>query len=138
MSSIRILVIEDNAADIELLRFSLDRQGKEYDLEVLQDGEAALQFVEERRKGIRTEDPCVILLDFYLPKFDGLQILTALKLEPAITQVHVIVLSSMTDQLAEEEIRRLGANFRLKPVSLGQYIEFGAEIFALCDQGVLA
>ena len=45
MSWPKILAIDDSSTDIELLRFALDRQGEEYELEVLQDGTAALQFI---------------------------------------------------------------------------------------------
>ena len=63
MSIATILVIEDNVADIVLLRLGLDQTGEEYQLEVLPDGEAALKFIAEHRNGAKTHLPCVILLD---------------------------------------------------------------------------
>ena len=45
MQPAKILLIEDNEADVELLRFALDQQGEEFELEILSDGEAALQFI---------------------------------------------------------------------------------------------
>ena len=71
MSVPTILVIEDNMADVFLIRHALDQHGEAYQLEVLPDGEAALGFVAEHRSGIRQHDPCVILLDLYLPKTTG-------------------------------------------------------------------
>jgi len=75
----RIVVIEDNPADVDLLRYALDRQGEAYELEVLGDGEQALQFVHEHRTGKRDPEPCVIILDLHLPKYDGLEVLRAIK-----------------------------------------------------------
>ena len=140
MSQPRILVIEDNVADIELLRFVLDRQEKEYDLDVLKDGEEVLRFIEKHRAGVSASspDPCVILLDIHLPKHDGLEILNALKREPALTHIQVIILSSVASPEAMVGIRSQGALYRAKPVSLQQYMELGAEILELCREPVLA
>jgi len=58
MSRPKLLAIEDNPFDIELLRIALDNQGEEYELEVLQSGEEALQFIRENRTGTRAKEPC--------------------------------------------------------------------------------
>lgn len=137
MSRPRILVVEDNPADIELLRFALDRQG-EYTLQVLEDGEEALHFIAEHRAGLHPPDPCVILLDVHLPKYDGLEILDALKDAGTLRHIRVIVLSSVASPEAEAEIRGKGAIYRTKPVTLKKFLELGAEIFALCHEAVAA
>ncbi len=66
MQPARILVIEDNPFDIVLLRHALDKQGEDYELEILSNGEEALRFVHEHRTRVREPEPCVILLDRYL------------------------------------------------------------------------
>ena len=133
----KILVVEDNAADIELLRFALDRQG-DYELQILEDGEEALRFIAEHRAGIHAPDPCVILLDVHLPKYDGLEILDALKQAPALNHIQVVVLSSASTPEAQAEIQSKGALYRTKPVTLKHFLELGAEIFALCKDPVFA
>jgi two-component system, chemotaxis family, response regulator Rcp1 len=133
----KILVIEDNAADIELLRFALDRQG-EYELQVLEDGEEALRFIAEHRAGIHDPDPCVILLDVHLPRYDGLEILDALKKAPALQRIQVFVLSSAATREAQAAIQNKGALYRAKPLTLKHFLELGAEIFAVCKDPVLA
>jgi CheY-like chemotaxis protein len=130
-------VVEDNAADIELLRFALDRQG-DHVLEVLEDGEAALRFVAEHRAGLHPPDPCVILLDVHLPKYDGLEILDALKGARTLQHIQVIVMSSIASPEAEAAIRGKGAIYRTKPVTLKKFLELGAEIFALCKEALAA
>ena len=80
MQPARILVIDDNALDIVLLRHALDQQGEDYELEILSDGEQALQFVHEHRTRVREPEPCVILLDLYLPVYDGMAVRFAKRL----------------------------------------------------------
>ena len=137
MSRPRILVVEDNAADIELLRFALERQG-DYILEVLEDGEEALRFIAEHRDGLHPPDPCIILLDVHLPKYNGLEILDALKRARTLRHIQVIVLSSIASPQEEAQIRGMGAIYRAKPLTLKKFMELGAEIFALCKEAVAA
>lgn len=108
MSRPLILVVEDNAADVSLLRIALDSQREEYDLTVLRDGEEALRFV-EKRTALGTREPCVILLDLHLPKYDGMEILRALKETASPTHLNILMLSSIARQ---EEERRSGAGVR--------------------------
>ena len=133
MNHARIVVVDDNTADVNLLRVALDQQNAPYDLDVLETAEAALQFVEEHR-GPRNYHPCVVLLDLHLPKLDGLTILRAIRQTPALAHVHVIVLSGMASPPDQQEIAALGAIYRQKPFNLTDYVELGAEILALCSE----
>jgi CheY-like chemotaxis protein len=128
----KILIIEDNRADIAILRHALDQQGEEYDLEVLTDGEAALLFVHEHRMGKRAPDPCVILLDLHLPKHNGMEVLGAIRLAPALSHIQVVVLTGLADPKEEADARAMGAIFREKPSSLNQFLQLAAEILAIC------
>jgi two-component system, chemotaxis family, response regulator Rcp1 len=136
MSAPTILVIEDNPSDIFALRYGLDHQEAEYVLQVLPDGDAALSFIAEHRAGIHQPDPCVILLDLYLPKQKCLEVLAALKIEPFLAHIKVIVLTSIASPKEVAQIRELGAVCRLKPARLEQYLELVAQIFELCKQGI--
>ena len=107
MSAARILMIEDNDADIQLLSFALDQQEEDYELEILNDGEAALRFVQEHRTGIRQPDPCVILLDLHLPRYDGVAILRAIREAPPLEHLKVIVL---TGQPAPSQKDQMGVS----------------------------
>jgi CheY-like chemotaxis protein len=73
MHPAKILVIEDNESEIGPLRHALDQSGEPYELEILNDGRGP-RFVHEHRAGIREPKPCVILLDLYLPRYDGVAV----------------------------------------------------------------
>lgn len=133
MNPARILVVDDNTADVNLLRLALDQQREEYVLEVLESGDAALQFIKERRDGLHGPDPCVILLDLHLPKYDGLAILNAIRQAPVLAHIHVVVLSGMASPTEKDKIAAMGASYRQKPFGLHEYLELGGEILTICQ-----
>ena len=134
----RIVLIEDNSADVLMLRHGLDQLGQEYDLEVLPDGEQAMDFVQNERTSMsdpKRLEPCVIVLDLYLPKYDGVAVLEAIRKEPALTHVKVIVLTTVSSPRDEREIRRLGVRlFRTKPNQVTDYILLAEEVLAICRE----
>ena len=138
MSGIRIIVIEDNPADVTILRYALDSHGEEYELEVLANGEEALQFVRDHRSGQRKPEPCLILLDLHLPKYDGLEVLRAITQAPALRHVKVLMMTVVASPAEETEAIQLGAIFRRKPISLEEQTELAAEIIAICKKLSLA
>jgi CheY-like chemotaxis protein len=128
-----IVIIEDNPADIELLRMALDDLGVPHELSALQDGGEALHFVQERYAGSREPDPCVILLDFHLPKYDGLEVLAAVKRQPNLSHVHVVVLTSGGVRPQDEaKILSMGALFRQKPRHYSEVLQLAADVLELC------
>jgi CheY-like chemotaxis protein len=128
----RILVVDDNTADIRLLRVALDQHGAEYVLEVLDNGEDALGFVDSHGRGSAEPEPCVILLDLHLPRYDGIAILQAIRQAPGLAHIHVVILSGMASPREKEKIANMGGVYRQKPFNLDEYFELGAEIFAIC------
>ncbi|HOL18389.1 MAG TPA: response regulator [Bacillota bacterium] len=103
----RILLVEDEKNIILGLRTCLDAAG--YQVEVVEDGEAALA-------AVHREKPDLVLLDLLLPKVDGFEVLSTMKNDHNLKQIPVIVLTAK----AEEEDRRraldLGANaYMTKP-----------------------
>ncbi len=138
MNPARIVVADDNTADVNLLRLALDQQGEPYELDVLQTGDEALRFVREHRNGLREFQPCVILLDLHIPKYDGLAILQAIRQAPVLAHIHVVVLSGMATPAEKDRIAALGAFYRQKPFDLKDYLDLGAEVLAICADATAA
>lgn len=128
----KILVVEDNPADIAWLSYALDQFEEPYNLEVLRDGEQALRFVAEHRAGAREPDPCVILLDLHLPKHDGIEVLSAIKRAPILAHIHVIMMTTLLTPRDEAAILALGGLCRAKPSTLDQCLALAGEILAIC------
>jgi two-component system response regulator len=132
-----ILVIEDNLADLHLVRLVLDEQRRPYRLEVLRDGEAALVCIAEHRSGAREPTPCVIVLDLHLPKYNGIQVLTAIRQDPVLSHIHVVVLTSLARTAEKDKVIALGAICREKPSDLEKFFELGAYILNLCGNSTM-
>lgn len=132
MSRPKIMVIEDNSADVFILQRMLEMEVVEFELEIAADGERALQFIERQRQILHERQPCVILLDLHLPKHSGLEVLAALRKSPVLAHVHVIVTTGLASPQEEADLKKLGAYYRLKPNNLAQYRALAAELVAIC------
>jgi CheY-like chemotaxis protein len=88
--------------------------------------------VKEHRDGLHEDEPCVILLDLHLPRYDGITILKAIKQAPVLAHIHVMVLSGIATPQEQFKIATMGALYRQKPSNLEGYLDLGAEIFAVC------
>lgn len=83
-----------------MYRLRLELDG--YVVDIATDGETALEKA-------RTMVPDVLCLDIRLPKIDGLQVLEALRAEPATRNVRVLILSNWNDKELVERGMSLGA-----------------------------
>ena len=138
MSRAKILVIEDSLSDVFLLRRTLTMQNKDFELEILEDGESALHYLRQVRENIHDSHPCVILIDLHLPRHDGLTVLKAIHENPALRQVPVMVTTNLASPHEKAALAGLGVPYRTKPASLSQYTEFVEEIMEMCERRRLA
>jgi CheY-like chemotaxis protein len=122
----RILLAEDSAADVELTLAALAEHNLANEVVVVRDGAEALDYL--LRRGVHQDRtnglPAVVLLDLKMPKLDGLEVLRALKGEPALRHVPVVMLTSSREEQDLVESYRLGVNaYVVKPVDFSQFQE---------------
>ena len=139
-SPAKIVVVEDNSADVFLLRHALDQHGEEYILDVLRDGEEAIEFVNRQRSSAGPEEePCVIVLDLHLPKHDGTAVLKVIKQEPALASVRIVALTTLASPKDEQEVRDLGVRlYRAKPTLVEEWIKLAGDILDICREHMRA
>ena len=120
-----ILLVEDNPSDADLTRRALFRGHISNELVVAEDGQEALDYLrgEGRYTGRNlAETPAVILLDLKLPKVPGLEVLRAIRSDPRLRRVPVVILTSSRE---EEDIGAgydLGVNsYVRKPVDFKEF-----------------
>ena len=120
---VRILLVEDNPADIRLTIEALKEGKITNDLMVARDGVEALDYLHQRGAFAASPRPDLILLDLNLPKKDGREVLAEIKEDDALKRIPVVVLTSSE---ADEDILRtynLHANCYIsKPVDLERFI----------------
>ena len=133
MPRARIMVIEDSSSDIFLLRRALiSMQGKNFDLQVAEDGARALELI-HKQDGQKELHPCVILLDLHIPKHDGFEILGALRKHPAMGQIQVVVTTNGASPQEKDELHKMGFDCRPKPRNLQEFDTLAADLMAICD-----
>lgn len=101
MAMLNVLLIEDNHDDILLTRETLEKSRLIGKLEIVQDGEEACERV--RCLGVK-DRPDVILLDLYLPRRTGMEVMDEIKANLDLSQVPVVILTSST---ADEDFIRM-------------------------------
>ncbi len=122
-----MLLVEDNESDVELTRRALERGQIESDLIVVNDGEAALEYlfgqgVYHGRDISRT--PAVVLLDLKLPRIPGFEVLRRIRDDERIKHLPVVILTPSTESSDLQSGYRLGANSYLsKPVDFQEFSE---------------
>jgi len=125
-SAIDILLVEDNAYEVELTLHAFSRHYPERIIEVVRDGEEALDYLFYRGRYAQrtTPQPLLVLLDIKLPKVDGLEVLAQLKSDPRTRYVPVVMLTSSREPRDMEESYRRGVNsYVVKPVDSGEFHE---------------
>ncbi len=95
MRALSILLVEDNPGDVRLIREAFKEVRIEADIEVAEDGEAALARLTHLPEAL--ELPDMIILDLNLPKMDGHQVLLELKMDVHLRRIPIVVLSSSRD-----------------------------------------
>lgn len=124
---LQIVVIEDNPADVFLIREALREQGLEFVLHVIEDGSEGVIFARREGQYARGTQPDLIVLDLNLPKHSGKEILKRLRESAELVQVPVAILTSSDSPQDRIEAFALGASrYIRKPSDLEEFMQVGA------------
>ena len=114
LSDPKILVVEDEPNQVELIEFNLNSEG--YEVVVARDGEEALNLAEE-------ENPDLILLDWMLPKVSGIEVCRQLRRSKMTREIPIVMLTARSEE--SDKIRGLdiGADdYITKPYSIKELL----------------
>jgi two-component system, chemotaxis family, response regulator Rcp1 len=127
--SIDILLVEDNPGDVRLTMEALKEAKLLNIINHVSDGVEALAYLRQEGKYANATRPDLVLLDLNLPKKDGREVLQAVKSDPNLRRIPVVIL---TTSRAEQDILKaynLHANcYITKPVDLDQFIKVAKSI----------
>lgn len=121
--AIEILLVEDNPGDVRLTMEAL-RDARVYNqVHVAKDGVEALALLRHEGPYKTSPRPDLILLDLNLPRKDGREVLAAIKSDPALRRIPVVVLTTSQDEQDILASYDLHANsYIVKPVDLEQFL----------------
>ncbi len=122
----RILIAEDNKADVYLIEEALRRHGFAYHLETADNGEDMLRMIAKIEQDPSQRCPDLFLVDLNLPRRPGDEVLAQIRVGPRCSHVPVIVITSSDSPQDRARARELGASFYFrKPPDLERFMAIG-------------
>lgn len=113
----RILVVDDDAATVDLMLECVDRARRGVKLEAVSNGYEALLKVGTYR-------PHVIVLDVFMPGLDGFEVCRRIKDGPETRSTKILVVSARSDETVRQQAEAAGADgFLAKPVEVGRLVD---------------
>jgi CheY-like chemotaxis protein len=121
MSTPRILIVEDNPADIALLMEALE--GRDITVESHHDPKDALGSLVS---GASTRPVDLVVLDYNMPGMTGLEWLSKVRSYPRFSELPIVVWSSSSSPREAEKLRALQASIHRKPATYQEVLEFSS------------
>jgi two-component system, chemotaxis family, response regulator Rcp1 len=122
----QIVLIEDNRADVGLVREALEQHGVDCDVTVIGNGEIAFRFIDEIEAG-RQRCPDLVIVDLNLPMRPGREVLKHMRECGVSKDIPVVVLTSSDNQKDKDEVAPFAPlHYIKKPSKLDDFISLGA------------
>ncbi len=121
-----ILIVDDSEDDVELFRIGLEEVKMANPIDVCRDGVEALDYLMRRGPYADRENvlPLFVLTDIKMPRMDGLDMLKAIRAQPHLHLLPVVIMTSSNQHLDVVAGYAAGANgFVVKPVGFDKLIE---------------
>jgi two-component system, chemotaxis family, response regulator Rcp1 len=123
MKAMQLLLVEDSASDIRLVKEALKETGVPVQMTIMRDGVEALEHLRKVGLGL-VGRPDLILLDLNLPRKNGREVLAEVKTSPNLKQIPVLVMTSSQSDEDVNQCYALNANcYITKPGDLDNYID---------------
>jgi AhpD family alkylhydroperoxidase len=127
---IRVLVVEDNAFDEELLRRQLKKAGMADNVVFVPDAHQALELLSGPEGKLLRQDLIALFLDIHLPGMSGIELLRRLRAMPEMEDFPVIVMTSSQDPRDVEQCKKLKVkSYVEKPVTSVSFSKAVANLF---------
>jgi len=126
---IQVLLVEDDPGDVLMTREAFADNQVANTLHVVSDGLSALDFLHKRGEYTGAPTPDLVLLDLNLPRLDGREVLAAVKSDPVLRQIPIVVLTTSEAEQDVQHSYELYANaYVTKPVEFDRFVEVVRQI----------
>jgi CheY-like chemotaxis protein len=134
---VRIFLAEDHMPDLILIKEALRTARISFALEHAEEGERAIRLL---RSFDLTTRPQLIIVDINLPKKNGFEVITALRGNPFLADVPIMILTSSKSAQDQQRARELGiAAFVSKPPDLHEFLAaVGSAVLSILSSGASA
>ena len=120
-----ILLAEDNPQDAELIMEALNEHKLVNRVTLVKDGVEAMEYLrcEGKYKERTPNNPAVVVLDIKMPRMDGIEVLRAIRSDPALKLTPVVMLTASREEQDLIRSYELGSNaYVVKPVKFSDFI----------------
>ena len=115
----KILLVDDNPNDLELALIAFEKAERSPQVTVARSGQEAVRLLSDCEGNL----PDVVLLDLNMPQMGGLAVLDAIRAQPALSGVPVVILSTSREESDIRECYQHGASaYVVKPVEFEQFL----------------
>jgi CheY-like chemotaxis protein len=132
---VRILLVEDNSADVYLLRKALKSADLNFELTIIEDGGRAIAFIRGEGEYAGSPVPDLAVIDLSLPKNDGIQIVETIRAAGRFSDMPVVLVSSSAKPPARVNLEHLRvARYITKPPDLESFLQIGTVLKEILNQ----
>lgn len=126
----KILLVEDDPNDVELVQIALRDYHFLSQMDVVSDGEQALNYLLGQEGEIQTLPlPRLVLLDLKLPKISGIRVLQTLRAHPRTRKLVIVAMTSSQEDSDLNACYDLGINsYIVKPLDFQQFLEVAQQV----------
>ena len=126
---VEVLLVEDNPGDVELTQRNLAKSAFNLNINVVEDGEAAIAYLRREGDYANAPRPDLILLDLKMPKMGGYEVIDVLKADPALHDVEIMILTTSYGEMNELLQRGfLPSRYGHKPIDVDQFDQVVQEV----------
>ncbi|MEV0157249.1 response regulator [Micromonospora sp. NPDC050686] len=119
---VRILVVDDDPGDVLMIEEALADSDVDKVIDVVNDGQEAMEFLRRTGRHAEAHRPDVILLDLNMPRMDGRQVLGEVKRDEDLCTIPIVVLTTSNADTDIVGSYTLQANaYVTKPIDLDDF-----------------
>jgi CheY-like chemotaxis protein len=126
-----ILHVDDDPDDLEMLQDAIGKLENKYRVIESSDGVDALQQLEELKK--EGTLPCLIVLDINMPKLDGRQTFMAIKSDPELAKIPVVIFSTSSSPMDRMFFEHKHVEYMTKPILFQNFLDTAQRLLGYCQ-----
>ena len=125
-----ILLVDDDADDIMLLKEAISSANDYYNLQEAHDGKIALDFLRSKKKELL---PCLIVLDINMPVLDGRELLAIMKSDEGLKDIPVIFFTTSSNPSDLKYAAKFNVALLTKPFNISLLSQAAKKIISYCN-----